>query len=177
MSSLNLSHMHTTYLINSITLSPYPTPCPPLYLPPRHNLVLASTWWYSESLPNMSESVWRTKMLLCDTCNAGWHMDCLLPPLTTIPNGTLKCPLCTPRHLLPQTVTRHVRLPSPVLDFDSDYNKNKNKWLATTKPRFLTSNYHLKREKKVYLQTLPPEFRTHTHVHAYHVGSLFENQV
>jgi len=61
------------------------------------------------------------KMLLCDICNAGWHVDCLLPPRTTIPNGTWKCPLCTPRHTLPKTVTQHLHLPSPVLDFDSDY--------------------------------------------------------
>ena len=59
------------------------------------------------------------KMLLCDICDAGWHMDCLLSPLTTIPHGTWKCPLCIPRHLLPQAATRHLRLPSPILDFDS----------------------------------------------------------
>ena len=35
--------IHTTYLLNSISLSPCPTPCPPLYLPPRYYLVLAST--------------------------------------------------------------------------------------------------------------------------------------
>jgi len=29
------------------------------------------------------------EMLVCDICNAGWHMDCLLPPrLTTILIGT-----------------------------------------------------------------------------------------
>jgi len=60
------------------------------------------------------------QMLLCDICNAGWHMDCLLPPLTTIPRGLWKCPLCLPRHLLPQPATLHLHLPSPILDFDSD---------------------------------------------------------
>ena len=30
------------------------------------------------------------------TYNAGWHMDCLPPPLTTIPAGVRKCLLCTP---------------------------------------------------------------------------------
>jgi len=25
------------------------------------------------------------KMLLCDICNAGWHIECLLPPLTGMP--------------------------------------------------------------------------------------------
>jgi len=43
MGSSHLSHMLTTYLLNSISLSPYPTPYPPLYLTPRHYRVLAST--------------------------------------------------------------------------------------------------------------------------------------
>jgi len=60
------------------------------------------------------------QMLLCDICNAGWQMDCLLPPLTTIPLGIWKCPLCLPRHLFPHPVTLHLLLPSPILDFDSD---------------------------------------------------------
>jgi len=47
-------------------------------------------------------------------------MDYLLPPLTTIPTGIWKCPLFTPPHLLPLTTTRHLRLPSPILDLDSD---------------------------------------------------------
>jgi len=34
-------------------------------------------------------------MLLCDICNAGWHMNCFIHPLTTIPAGIWKCPLCT----------------------------------------------------------------------------------
>jgi len=63
-------------------------------------------------------------MLLRDICNTGWHMDCLLPPLTTIQHGTWKCPLCIPHHLLPQTATQHLRLPSPILDFDSDSYKH-----------------------------------------------------
>ena len=60
------------------------------------------------------------QMLLCDICNAGWHLDCLLPPLITIPHGLWKCPLCLPRHLLPSPATLHLRLPSPIFDFDSD---------------------------------------------------------
>jgi len=48
------------------------------------------------------------------------QMDCLLPPLTTIPHGLWKCPLCLPRHLLPLPATLHLRLPFPILDFDSD---------------------------------------------------------
>ena len=83
----------------------------------------------SSSLPSPSDDIHcqvcqspfdEHQMLLCDICNAGWHLDCLFPPLTTIPHGLWKCPLCLPRHLLPQPATLHLRLPSPILDFDSD---------------------------------------------------------
>jgi hypothetical protein len=60
------------------------------------------------------------KMLLCDICNAGWHMECLHPPLTTIPPGIWKCPLCTPPAPLSCDALRHLRFPSPILDPDSD---------------------------------------------------------
>jgi len=60
------------------------------------------------------------KMLLCDICNTDWHMDCLLPPLTTIPAGIWKCPLCTPPAPSSQGPLRHLRFPSPILDPDSD---------------------------------------------------------
>lgn len=33
-------------------------------------------------------------MLLCDSCNAGYHMECLVPPLTEIPEGSWYCDYC-----------------------------------------------------------------------------------
>jgi len=33
-------------------------------------------------------------MLLCDFCDAGWHMDCLPSPLERVPEGEWKCPHC-----------------------------------------------------------------------------------
>ncbi|XP_021706346.1 PHD and RING finger domain-containing protein 1 [Aedes aegypti] len=33
-------------------------------------------------------------MLLCDSCNLGYHMDCLNPPLTEIPSGSWYCDCC-----------------------------------------------------------------------------------
>lgn len=33
-------------------------------------------------------------MLLCDGCDAGYHMDCLMPPLTEIPDGSWYCDNC-----------------------------------------------------------------------------------
>jgi len=60
------------------------------------------------------------QMLLCDMCDAAWYVVCLLRPLTTIPHGIWKCPLCLLRNLLPQPATLHLHLPSPILDFDFD---------------------------------------------------------
>ena len=33
-------------------------------------------------------------MLECDTCLSGWHMCCLKPPLTRVPESDWHCPLC-----------------------------------------------------------------------------------
>ncbi|GAA5839716.1 hypothetical protein JCM11251_002571 [Rhodosporidiobolus azoricus] len=33
-------------------------------------------------------------MLFCDSCDRGWHRQCLNPPLTSIPRGKWTCPTC-----------------------------------------------------------------------------------
>ncbi|GAA6012361.1 hypothetical protein JCM10207_007057 [Rhodosporidiobolus poonsookiae] len=33
-------------------------------------------------------------MLFCDSCDRGWHRQCLDPPLTSIPRGKWTCPTC-----------------------------------------------------------------------------------
>jgi len=148
MGSPNLPHMHTTYLLPPISLSPYPTLCLPRSLP------LAPS-----SLPpplddihcQVCQSAFNEhQMLLCHTCNAAWHMDCLLPPLTTIPHGIWKCPLCLPRHILPQTATFYFRLPSPILDLDYDYNITKNDSLSLIRVPGLSITIYLKKIKKMY---------------------------
>jgi hypothetical protein len=35
-----------------------------------------------------------SRMLLCDNCNTGWHLDCLTPKLTVVPEGAWICPYC-----------------------------------------------------------------------------------
>uniref|UniRef100_S4RH79 PHD and ring finger domains 1 n=1 Tax=Petromyzon marinus TaxID=7757 RepID=S4RH79_PETMA len=37
------------------------------------------------------------RMLLCDACDAGFHMECLVPPLDSIPVEEWFCPTCLPR--------------------------------------------------------------------------------
>ena len=38
------------------------------------------------------------KMLLCDTCDRGWHIYCLDPPLKAIPKGDWNCPKCVAKN-------------------------------------------------------------------------------
>ncbi|KAH9928673.1 uncharacterized protein B0H18DRAFT_1156648 [Fomitopsis serialis] len=40
------------------------------------------------------EVVFQNKMVLCERCDRGWHMDCLQPPLEEAPPGSWYCPLC-----------------------------------------------------------------------------------
>jgi len=40
------------------------------------------------------EATRSNEMLLCDHCDSGWHLLCLQPPLTEIPEGDWLCPRC-----------------------------------------------------------------------------------
>jgi len=35
------------------------------------------------------------RMLLCDGCDRGYHLECLTPPMTTVPIEEWFCPDCT----------------------------------------------------------------------------------
>ena len=35
-------------------------------------------------------------LLICDSCDKGFHMDCLEPPLNNLPEGRWICPVCVP---------------------------------------------------------------------------------
>jgi len=38
------------------------------------------------------------RMLLCDDCDRGYHMECLTPPITTVPIEEWYCSGCTQRN-------------------------------------------------------------------------------
>ncbi|TFK72958.1 hypothetical protein BDN72DRAFT_815391 [Pluteus cervinus] len=40
------------------------------------------------------------RILFCDCCDRGWHMDCLDPPISETPTGRWHCPMCPP--ILPE---------------------------------------------------------------------------
>jgi hypothetical protein len=46
------------------------------------------------------------QMLVCEQCFTGWHMDCLEPPLTSVPAGDWLCPRCARK----PTTSMHARV-------------------------------------------------------------------
>jgi len=74
------------------------------------------------------------KMLLCDTCNAGWHMNCLLPP-STIPAGMWKLPFSV-----------HPPLPHPRVHYDTSGSPPPS--LTLTLIKHCLGKKRKKREKK-----------------------------
>ena len=40
-----------------------------------------------------SETDWFEK-LVCDQCGEAWHLTCLVPPLSAVPDGDWYCPGC-----------------------------------------------------------------------------------
>jgi hypothetical protein len=42
----------------------------------------------------------QSKILLCDGCDDEYHMDCLDPPITAVPEGDWFCPECVGTHAL-----------------------------------------------------------------------------
>ena len=66
------------------------------------------------------------KMLMCDSCDRGYHMFCLEPPLEDLPEGEWNCPLCASRvcgetaDVDVETVDASSKLPSPVPTKEED---------------------------------------------------------
>ncbi|NWR70391.1 PHRF1 protein, partial [Centropus unirufus] len=48
------------------------------------------------------------RLLLCDGCDAGYHMECLNPPLSEVPVDEWFCPACAPTGVSPAADTDHV---------------------------------------------------------------------
>jgi len=98
-----------------------------------------------------------------------WNLE--ISPMHLAPPPTQDSTSYPRQHLLPKTATRHLRLSSPFpISTLIKIILQKIKKFATTNPHSQTTHYNYP-HKKVYSQTLPPEFRPHTHMHAYHEGS------
>lgn len=72
---------------------------------PRPPNPIPKPWYCSEECVSMSMLQCQIcdnaendeQMLLCDTCDRGYHMFCLNPPLAAIPEGDWNCPQCRDR--------------------------------------------------------------------------------
>ena len=54
-------------------------------------------------------STTQNPVLLCDVCDAGWHIKCLPTPLDTVPEGDWMCPSCTNAGVSQQQLQSRVR--------------------------------------------------------------------
>jgi len=74
----------------------HPSACAPCHLPNIDPTVDTSLAVPIEDLPCSvcGDAGRASHMLLCDGCNSGWHIDCLTPPLSSIPRGDWFCPVC-----------------------------------------------------------------------------------
>ena len=73
----------------------------------HYNILHDSIMW-SRSAQRVGCMICRRKTdpeqtLLCDECNKAWHMFCLKPKLTEIPQGDWFCPRCRPDDYKPKT--------------------------------------------------------------------------
>jgi len=141
------------FLKHQPSASPRPVPSPPFSLASPSS---------EDTQCQVCQSLFdEDKMLLCDKCNARWHMDCLIPPLTTIPTGMWKCPLCTPPAPSSQGPLRHLRCPFPsltVVNHRLGPKRNKGGEPPAPNYRFSPHNITLKLKtilSKLYSQKLP----------------------
>ncbi|KAL3701928.1 hypothetical protein R1sor_019950 [Riccia sorocarpa] len=54
------------------------------------------------------------RVLICDACGSGWHMNCLSPPLDTAPDGEWVCVDCEPGTFTPGSAPAAAADPSSV---------------------------------------------------------------
>ncbi|XP_077296787.1 ATP-dependent chromatin assembly factor large subunit isoform X2 [Arctopsyche grandis] len=79
-----------------------------------HLQILENSIEWSRSILNANCRICRRKnddenMLLCDSCNKGYHMYCLKPKLTKVPQGDWFCDQCKPRErTLPKKRNRKI---------------------------------------------------------------------
>ena len=68
------------------------------YSPALVTRIKAEPWLCLECKKCMScdQAANADDLLICDSCDKGFHMDCLEPPLNQLPEGRWICPICVP---------------------------------------------------------------------------------
>jgi len=55
------------------------------------------------------KAAFSNSMLFCDACDKGFHMECLVPPLSSLPEGRWICPACVEEPSLSLELVDHLR--------------------------------------------------------------------
>ena len=55
------------------------------------------------------KAAYSNRMLFCDACDKGFHMECLVPPLSSLPEGRWICPVCVEEPSLSTDLVDHLR--------------------------------------------------------------------
>ncbi|XP_037087417.1 PHD and RING finger domain-containing protein 1-like [Pollicipes pollicipes] len=80
------------------------------------------------------------RLLLCDGCDAGYHLDCLEPPLDAVPVDEWFCPECAPLRADPRLLAAEVGVTQEeVLDLLDDPDYDSELPLLRAGPRLLRS--------------------------------------
>jgi PHD-finger len=83
---------------NGRTIADNAKNCAPCHLPNLDPTIVTATWIPPVDYPCKVclRADDADQMLLCDNCNGGYHLFCLRPELTQVPEGLWFCPSCTP---------------------------------------------------------------------------------
>ena len=113
---------------------------------------------WSKSIMNTRCKICRKKadpdqMLLCDSCDKGYHMYCLKPKLKSIPKGEWFCPDCKPKERV-RSPRKKVRKSFSINDFESDEDEeetqNKKQKNSKNKKKVIEQDEEIK-------ETTPPK--------------------
>merc|ERR1719330_906855 len=89
-------------------------------------------------------------ILLCDSCDAGWHLTCLRPALMVIPEGDWFCPACNHKKLLTSLTEKLSELDGLLKKTEAErrrkerlafINKSLSKTLPTTQKKESNKRY------------------------------------
>jgi hypothetical protein len=68
------------------------------------------------------------QMILCDKCDNGYHMYCLIPPLKDVPTGDWFCPECIAKEKRTKDIGFKPGKKYSLNDYSSMAKAFKNKW-------------------------------------------------